>query len=130
VASELAIGTVAFKQTQGDYDRKVLPHLVAAYTALRGAVEATWDPKEVAQAELAWWVARRTPGQDSPESVGRLIAKEYSLLCDKDNEDVQRAGLLRAQAAALRDRTAPNSDWPAIGVLLHDSYAALARGIE
>ena len=63
-------------------------------------------------------MARRTPGQNDPEQVGRLIAEEYALLYEAPLADVLRAGLLRAEAAALRDREAGQPDWAAIGALL------------
>ena len=70
-------------------------------------------------------VARRTPGANAPEQVGRLIAEEYELLYETPLADVLAAGLLRAEAAALRDREAGQPDWAAIGALLRDSYREL-----
>jgi hypothetical protein len=46
----------------------------------RDWLHAGFDPRAVARAELAWWVARRTPGQDSPERIGRLMAEAYARL--------------------------------------------------
>ncbi len=68
---------------------------------------------------------RRTPGQDSPEEVGRSIARLYTILYGETNPDILEAGLLRAQAADLRDR---HGDWKEIETLLRQSYNALARG--
>src|SRR5581483_6712425 len=58
----------------------VLPDLERAYTTARDWTHAQFDPAAVARAELSWWVARRVPGQDSVEQVGRLMATEYALL--------------------------------------------------
>ena len=67
---------------------------------------AGFDPGRVARAELAWWVARRTKGRNDPEQVGRLIAEEYALLYEAPFADMLTAGLLRAEAAAMREREA------------------------
>src|SRR5579871_3927371 len=60
----LARAASTFGDLQGGYER-VLPDLEAAYTMARDWTGARFDPRAVAQAELAWWVARRIPGQNS-----------------------------------------------------------------
>jgi hypothetical protein len=120
----LARAASTFAGLTGGYDA-VLPDLERAYTTVARWHGARFDPRAVARAELAWWVARRTPGGNDPGQVGRLIAEEYALLYDAPVADMLPAGLLRAEAAALRDREAAAADWPAIGALLHDSYAEL-----
>lgn len=129
VGMDLFEATVQFKNTRNNYDALVLPPLVRAYTRLGKAVEKPWDPAAVAQAELAWWVARRTPGADSPENVGRLIARQYALMYGADNAEIQEAGRLRAQAAHQRDAGGANAHWPEIQKVLEASYGALVRGI-
>src|SRR5262245_47967347 len=57
----------------------VLPDLERAYATAARWHRAGFDPRAVARAELAWWVARRTQGQSDPEQVGQLIAAEYAL---------------------------------------------------
>jgi len=69
-------------------------------------------------------VARRIPGQNSPEQVGQLIADEYALLYETTSERVARAALLRAEAGALRDAEA-QPDWETIRRLLDASYRDL-----
>ncbi len=103
----------------------VLPDLERAYATAARWHRAGFDPRAVARAELAWWVARRVPGQNDPDHVGRLIAAEYALLYETPVEGVLSAGLLRAEAAALRDEQARAPDWAAIGALLRDSYRQL-----
>ena len=103
----------------------VLPDLETAYARLRSWTRGGFDPRAVARAELAWWVARRIPGQNSPEQVGRLIAEEYALLYETSRERVAEAALLRAEAAALRDAHATTPDWNAIARLLQQSYREL-----
>src|SRR5688572_11195927 len=77
--SHLARAASTFGDARSDYER-VLPDLEAAYDIARRWTGARFDPAAVARAELAWWVARRVPGQNSPEQIGSLIADEYALL--------------------------------------------------
>ena len=131
VCEPMARGAMAFHRAPGANAREqIMPHLEESYARLAKACGKDWDANALAEAEFAWWAARRTPGQDSPEQVGALIANLYSLMYGTSNPDIERAGLLRAQAAALRDaeRTAP--DWPQIESLLVDSYTALHAGIN
>jgi hypothetical protein len=120
----LARAASTFAALTGGYDA-VLPDLERAYGTAARWLRAGFDPRAVARAELAWWVARRTPGANAPAQVGRLIAEEYALLYEAPFADMLPAGLLRAEAAALRDREAGQPDWPAIGALLRDSYTEL-----
>ena len=84
----------------------------------------------VARAELAWWVARRTQGQNSAEQVGKLIAREYELLYDVPSQQLFTAGFLRAQAGALRDAQAQSPDWYEIARLLQQSYIDLRTALS
>jgi len=61
--------------------------------------------------------------------VGTLIAALYALLYGGTNAEILQAGVLRAQAAALRDAGGPDADWPAVERLLVESYSALHRGV-
>jgi hypothetical protein len=108
-----------------DHYEVVLPDLEAAYGKVRSWTGATFDPRSVARAELAWWEARRIPGHNSPEQVGELIAEEYALLYESSPPAMAAAALLRAQAAAMRDAHAERPDWDTIGRLLRDSYREL-----
>jgi hypothetical protein len=124
----LARAAATFGDLHGGYDR-VLPDLEAAYGMARDWVGAHYDPRAVARAELAWWVARRIPGQNSPEQVGRLMADEYALLYETTSDRVARAALLRAEAGALRDAQAAQPDWETIGRLLDASYRDLLASL-
>src|SRR6185503_13934403 len=108
----------------------VLPDLEKAYATARRWLGAGFDPGRVARAELAWWVARRTKGQNDPENVGRLIAEAYALLYEAPLDDMLRPGLLRAEAAAMRDEHAVAPDWAAIGRLLTESYRQLHANLS
>lgn len=123
-----AQSAMKFASAQGDYSSIVLPDLIQAYTRLKETSKASYDIDAVAKAELAWWVARRTPGQDSPEQVGQKITQLYVLLYGLNHPSLQSSGLLRAQAAALRDAGGSNPNWPQVEALLQQSYRALGEG--
>jgi len=120
----LARAAAAFGDLKGGYE-VVLPDLETAYGMARSWLGAGFDPQAVAKAELAWWVARRVPGQNSAEQVGRLMADEYALLYETSAARVAQAALLRATAARLRDDQAKQPDWDRIGQLLEESYREL-----
>ena len=125
----LARAASRFGNATGHYE-DVLPDLEAAYTTARDWLQAGFDPREVARAELSWWVARRTPGEDSVAAVGWLIADEYSLLYEVPRDRVENAALLRALAASMRDEQAAQPDWATIGELLNKSYRELLASLN
>ncbi len=125
----LARAAATFGDLRGGYDA-VLPDLEAAYAKAKSWTQAEFDPRAVARAELAWWVARRGPGQNSAEQIGGLIADEYALLYETSRARVEAAALLRAQAAALRDAQAGRPDWDRIGRLLLQSYSELRSALS
>jgi hypothetical protein len=108
----------------------VLPDLEAAYSTAKSWLRAGFDPRAVARAELAWWIARRIPGQNSAEQIGDLIADEYALLYETDRHNVLNAARLRAEAAVLRDADAQSPDWETIGRLLQQSYRDLLASLS
>jgi hypothetical protein len=124
----LARAAATFGDLRSNYDI-VLPDLEAAYGIARSWTGAGFDPRVVAKAELAWWVARRIPGQNSPEQVGALIADEYAALYETSRKNVETPALLWAEAAALRDAQADTPDWVRIGVLLQASYRELLSAL-
>ncbi len=127
VALELATGARNFAGERSGYEQNVLPHIEKAYARIRKATGGEFDPKEAARAELDWWVARRTPGQNSVEQVGRCISTLYAVLYGESNARIEEAGLLRASAAHVRD---VSSDWPKSQELLEESYAVLLEGLR
>jgi hypothetical protein len=120
----LARAAATFGDLHENYD-VVLPDLESAYGRVRSWTDASFDPRAVARAELAWWVARRIPGQNSPEQVGQLIAEEYALLYETSRDRMAGAAFLRAEAAAIRDAHAERPDWNTIARLLQQSYREL-----
>jgi hypothetical protein len=125
----LARPAARFARMRGDYDA-VLPDLEQAYAMAKDWTGAAYDTRAVARAELAWWVARRDPAGRSPENVGRLIADLYAKMYGVPIERVATAGRLRAEAAALRDQTAREPDWPTIAALLQRSYRDLHAAVH
>jgi hypothetical protein len=124
----LARAAATFGDLQDGYEA-VVPDLEAAYAQARSWTGAAFDPRAVARAELAWWVARRTPGQNSAEQIGALIAQEYALLYETTPENVAEPAFLRARAAALRDRQSDSPDWDTIARLLRASYDELLHAL-
>jgi hypothetical protein len=126
----LAIAAMKFESAKSNYKTTVLPDLELAYSRLNGKLDVEFDPKEAAMAELDWWVARRTPGRDSAEEVGRLITHLYIVLFGENQPAFERAGLLRAQAAHIRDKGGASCNWGMVEQLLQQSYQALEEGLK
>ena len=120
----LARAAATFGDARTHYE-SVLPDLESAYRIAQNRSHAGFDPRTVASAELAWWVARRVPGQNDPEQVGLLMADAFALLYEVPRARVETAALLRARAAAARDAEAERPDWSAVGLLLRQSYRHL-----
>jgi hypothetical protein len=127
-AFHLARAASTFAELRSGYE-VVLPDLESAYDTAARWLGARFDPKDVARAELAWWVARRVPGRNSPEQVGQLIAEEYVLVYDAPLADMAQPGVLRAEAGALRDAQAQQPDWETIRQLLTNSYRQLRTNL-
>ncbi len=125
----LARAAATFGNLRSEYEQ-VLPDLIAAYTIERDWLHANFDPVAVAKAELAWWVARRVPGENSAEHVGELIAEENALLYDVPRDRVLEASTLRARAGKLRDDGGAQADWVTVSDLLHQSYRSLHAAVQ
>jgi len=125
----LARAAAKFSDLRSDYEQ-VLPDLERAYSIAKMWNRASFDPGAVAQAELAWWVARRVPGKNSPEQVGGLIADENSLLYEVPRTRVLAASILRARAGWLRDQGGEHADWTEVSRLLHESYRQLHKELN
>jgi len=121
----LASSAMKFHAARGDYDNVALPDLIKAYGLIKQATGAAFDPEEVAKAELAWWVARRTPGQNSKEQVGEGITELYVVFYGYESDAFVNAGQFRSQAAAIRDAGKEDSDWKLIEEKLFQSYSEL-----
>lgn len=129
-AGELfASSAMKFHSAKGNYDKIVLPDLTKAYTIIKQAKNLSFAPEQASKAELAWWVARRTKGKNSVEQIGSGIGTLYAVIYGQNRPEFKKAGLLRAQAAALRDSGGRNADWIQIEKLLRQSYYELEKGI-
>jgi hypothetical protein len=125
----LARAAATFGAATSNYE-VVLPDLEKAYSTAKEWLHAGFDPAAVSRAEIAWWIARRIPGEDSPENVGNLMAESYALLYEAPRSSVVAAAILRARAAKLRDIQAQQPDWVAIEELLKQSYRELRTALN
>lgn len=126
----LADSAMKFKSSKpGHYD-DALPPLIKAYTNIKKYSGMSFDPKEAAKADLAWWVYRRTPGKQDPKTVGAGITHLYEVIYGYKHPGFDQAGQLRAEAAHLRDVGGKNCDWKKINTILLASYKALERGMN
>jgi hypothetical protein len=130
IAENLSMAAMKFEILHSNYEEAVLPDLEKAYRKLKKVLKRPYIPQEAAKAELAWWIARRTPGQNDPQEVGRKIAHLYALIYGGDRPEFLEAGILRAQAAQLRDRGGGNCDWKEVERLLRRSYRILAAAVQ
>ena len=125
----LASSALTFRTSTGNSENGALGKLTEAYRLIKRASGRSFDPEKAARAELAWWIARRTPGQDSAEQVGQKIAELYTILCGDGHPSLPAAGLLRSEAAELRDSGGQNADWARIEDLLRQSYSELEKAL-
>ncbi len=127
VAEKLAEAAMKFKALNDNYEVIVTPDLVEAYTIINDSSPMNFDPQAAAEAELAWWVARRKRGQDSPENVGEKIAELYAIIYGGTVDQYRESGVLRARAGALRDSGGAQADWEQVESILLQSYQSLAE---
>jgi len=129
IAYHFARAAATFADIRSGYEQ-VLPDLEDGYRIARDWSGLNYDPAVIAKAELAWWIARRIPGKDSPEQVGALIADLNAQFYGVPREKVLEASILRARAGRLRDEGGPYANWPEIGRLLTESYRSLHKGVN
>jgi hypothetical protein len=129
IAFHFARAASTFANIRSRYEQ-VLPDLEDGYRIAADWSGLSYDPAEIAKAELAWWVARRIPGKDSPEQVGALIADLNAQFYGVPRENVLEASILRAEAGRLRDEGGPSADWAEVGRLLTESYRSLHKGVN
>jgi len=126
----LANSALKFKEAKpGNYD-VALPDLIAAYSKVKEYSGLTFDPEEAAKADLAWWIDRRDPKRNDPKTIGEGIARLYEVMYGYKHPGFDKAGLLRAEAAHLRDQGGENCDWRKVEELLFLSYQSLKEGID
>jgi hypothetical protein len=126
----LADSALKFKAAKpGQYDA-ALPELTAAYSKVKKYSGLSFDPEAAAKADLAWWVDRRDPKRNDPKTIGEGITRLYEVIYGYRHPGFDRAGLLRAEAASLRDHGGDNCDWAKVEELLLLSYQSLKDGID
>jgi len=124
---------LSYGASDASYQRNVVPDLTVSYQRLkRAAQQQHWRPGALAQAELAWWLARRQQHSRKEQYVGDKIAELYQLLYGVSNDNIKRAAFLRAQAAHMRDQQSNRNgvDWKSIEDRLALSYHFLKLGIN
>ncbi len=116
---------------------KILPLLVSAYTALKKATNATWDPTKIAEVDLEWWLYRRHADTSNPEIVGKKMSELFRLVYGaNDDKHFSRAAYLRAVGARYRDicrhtwQEVLITDWERIQTILEECYKELVLGIK
>lgn len=129
VARNLATAAMKFETGGLNNEAQIIADLVRAYRRIAVVTKRNFDPQKAAQADLAWWVARRPPGRNSPEEVGKLIGKLYTVLYGIEKPEFAVAGILRAQAAHIRDQGGMNCDWLAVENMLKNSYQTLLQAV-
>ncbi|HXT69041.1 MAG TPA: hypothetical protein VN700_04780 [Vicinamibacterales bacterium] len=129
IAFHFARAAATFGNLHKDYEQ-VLPDLEDGYRIARDWSQQPYEPAIIAKAELAWWVARRIPGKNSPEQVGDLIAELNSQFYGVPKAKVLEASILRARAGKLRDEGGPNANWTEVARLLIESYRTLHAGVN
>jgi len=125
-----ANAAMKFKVSKSGNYNDALPPLIEAYTNIKEYSGLSFNPKEVAEADLAWWVYRRTPGKKDIKTVGSGISNLYEKIYGYKHPGFDQAGELRAKAAHLRDIGGEKCDWGNIHSILLKSYNALQRGID
>jgi hypothetical protein len=119
-----------FRQTYFGKGAEALPDLRRGYAVVRRDSGLTFDPQAVAEAELAWWEARRDPSRSQPEQVGELMAELYARLYGGTHHRFVAAAQLRAEAAWLRDQHEADPPWPRIHEGLQASYRELKNALQ
>ena len=109
IAIAAASAAGAFQPTASRAEaQKALTSLETYFGLLSRAAPVPVDAAEAARSELSWWQARRDAVP--AEEYGLIIARVSTLLYGVEGPDVQRAGVLRAQAMAYHDAHADNYD--------------------
>jgi hypothetical protein len=132
----LTVAAARFGTSTGDYDRFAAP-IAKGYRTLGLPPEV--DAEEVARRELRWWVVRREIGLAAGAAAGEAITALYAAIYRLPEARVAEAGLLRGEAAEVRDRGAAadpdgpmgpgEAYWPQVAQLLKRSYRSLRQAV-
>ena len=139
-AYRLTRAAFAFKvgRSRLDYE-KALRWLVPFYQETHRLVKARWNPQEVAESELEWWIIHRhdfQPGQTA--SLEKALAKLCGLVYHLPESELSNYAHYRAEAMLLTDegvRARENGEnfkpqWSAIRAYLEKSYRDLSERLN
>jgi lipopolysaccharide heptosyltransferase II len=139
-AYRLTRAAFAFKmgRTRPEYE-KALRWLVPFYRTTHHRVKARWNPLEVAESELEWWIIHRhdiQPGQTA--NLEKALAKLCGLVYHLPEADLAEYAHYRAEAMLLTDEgvrarergEAVTPRWRVIREYLEKSYQALSDRLE
>lgn len=132
----LKFGATAQDADQAVYNKSVRPPLTSAYQSLKESLKASWDSKEVAEADLSWMIARRNIKTLEPENIANKMANFWYLQYGKkDHQHFIKAAYLRSVAGRYRDQCQDawggiqTEDWKIITALLEQAYFELDQGV-
>lgn len=122
-------GNISIDASDATHEEKALPSLEAYFEKLAKHMPTGFDPKEVAKAELSWWMARRRASTRDIETVGHLMAHALGLMFAMEPRLFERAAYFRACAGRYRDKCKEwggvnNQDWEEVRNILESGYKA------
>ena len=108
-----------------------LPSLEAYFELIRRRSHEPFDVASAARTELDWWQLRRE--HVTFEDYGKVVAKVAAEVYRASNQEIRRAGQLRAEMMDYRDQRGDGrmkeADWQHIRENLVESYALLKKGV-
>lgn len=139
-AYRLTRAAFAFKvgRSRIDYE-KALRWLVPFYQETHRMVKARWNPQEVAESELEWWIIHRhdfQPGQTA--NLEKALAKLCGLVYHLPESELSGYARYRAEAMLLTDEGVRARErgekvtpqWSAIREYLEKSYRDLSERLN
>jgi hypothetical protein len=118
------------------YNETILPLLKGAFKKIKKTSSFLFNPDLLAEKEMEWWVARRTPHQYDHQKIGAIMAQSYALLYGGLSKTYEEAALFRAFAVSYRDKFEKlpeeifEEDWEIIQNNLLISYKKLKDILE
>lgn len=135
-AYRLTRAAFAFKRgrSRPEYER-ALRWLVPFYRITHERLNARWNPQEVAESELEWWIIHRhdfEPGQTA--NLEKALAKLCAMVYHLPEAELADFAYYRAEAMLLTDQgvrarekgETVTPEWLAIRELLEKSYRSLS----
>lgn len=112
------------RNAKSHYEQQLLPDLEYVYTIERDWLSATFDPKQVAQAELSAWISVKEQLPNQQQMVIEALAQRDALRFNTSSSETRGPAALFARAEEMRDQ--PDTDWPTVLALLTDASRSLA----